>query len=173
QAVAEIAPEGREDPVVVPGVVPPELTAVPGGGHRPPPPTRAREEQLRELRTAADQPGELVGVHEMIHQAPDAQRRVAELVVPEPGIPLGARAPLGRLREPTRAGKYPGDIPALQLREARDRADERTGESYEGERRILVVEDVLEPLPRIRARRDGRVKKRKRRGVAGARDDGV
>src|SRR5919201_5333636 len=85
-AVAVIAPEGREDPVVMPGVVQPELRAIPGSGNRLPPPTRTRDEQLREVRTAPDQPGELVGIEKMIHQACDPQRRIAKVLVPEPSV---------------------------------------------------------------------------------------
>src|SRR5437773_8469462 len=108
----------------------------------------------------------------MIHQALDPPRRVAKVVIPEPRVPLGQRASLRRPREPARPGKYLGDIPALELGKARNRSDDRAGESHEGERRIVVVEDVLEPLAWVRTRRDRRVEKREHSAVPGARDDG-
>src|SRR5207248_10168504 len=69
--------------------------------------------------------------------------------------------------------EYLGDVSALQLRESGNRAEDRTGEAHEGERRSLVVEDVLEPVPRIRACPDGLVEEWERGAIPGARDDRV
>src|SRR5438105_9355001 len=143
--VVAIPPQRLEYPVVLRGVVQPELAPVPRGGHHLPPATRAREEQGPKVRAAADQAGELVGIDEMVHQAGDPQGRVAEMTIPELDVPFDGRASLGRSWEPTRARECLRDIAALELRQARNRAEDRTRESHEGACRIFVVEYVLEP----------------------------
>src|ERR671930_1870587 len=104
-AVVAVAPERFEYPVVMRHIVQPELRPTPGGGNRLPPPPRTLEEQSPEVRVAADQLGELIGIDEVIDQAADPQGRVAEMPVPELGVPLRDRSPLGGPGEPARAGE--------------------------------------------------------------------
>ena len=132
-AVVAIPPQRREYPIAMFDVVQPELTPVPRGGDHLPPAPRTRDEQGPKVRAAADQPGELVGIDEMIHQPRDPQGGVAEMTIPEPGVPVDGGAALGRPWESTRPREHLRGIAALELRQAGDRAEDRTGESHEGE----------------------------------------
>ena len=94
-------------------IVEPELTTVPGRDHHAPPLARTRQEQRLEVGMAADQPGKLVTIEEMIYQAGEAKGREPKMVIPELGIGINGRRSGMQTGKVTFAGKYHCGIAAL------------------------------------------------------------